>query len=429
MFNEHYLSLIALRVKSPAAQLALLNLSTPPVLRSLAENPYLDPAIWDSLFELSSDYQVRADLLVNAPTKDRSELILKADPDDVNTTIRYLAHPARQISGDLLTKAICAPFFTPHHAAVAIIHMRTTNEIAAKLWKIIYSTYPKAAKLPSIQDALLAAVARYNLVPDRQILKILDQPRVNYYYTTHLIDHRPTLVAKLLKLPLPQRFFNPIAHSRYLTPEQLEQLMQALVRTRRSISKDELETLQILTLNPWVPTEIKLEICNFIIGRQDPANLGSKMELPFHSAQAPTTWFDLEDHIAKLHAAGCKPLPTHLTAPLTPEQIEYLDPAVSLIREWPWPTLAAQMPSKYHYRTDPDFKDPHTLARQAKDQQVLAELDELLQTTLSPVLDPIGSVGWSIFLSLLPNWSEDLPTLIQTSLSLTSPALQPLAEL
>ena len=420
MFNEHYLSLIALRAKSPEAQLALLGLHTDPILHSLSENKNLTPELWDSLFAQSSDYQVRADLLVNAPTKDRTELILKVDPADTNTTLRYLAHGAAHISDELLLKVIAAPFFTPEHAALAMLYARTTPEIAATLWEIIYQACLKNNKLTTIQDAALTAVARYALATEQELLKILDQPRVNYYYTTQLIDHRPGLVSALLQLPLPQRFFNPIAHSRYLTPAQLDQLMQALVRTRRSISKDELKTLQILTLNPWVPTELKLEICDFVLDRQNPADLGHDRELPLHTSQTPTTWHDLAYEISHSYNSGIDPLPTQLPEPLTYEQISYFTSAITLLPEWPWPTLSSQMPDKYRYRTDPDFKDPQYLALAAKDEQTLADLDDLLANTLAPSLDPTGAAGWSIFFSLLPNWDGDLPELLQMALFLAA---------
>lgn len=411
MKTNYNLSYMARIVESKIAHKAILAMGNPSLLQALAENKSITADIWGALYKIK-DLDIRCSLALSATNEKDMLLLLQDTRATVKASLAVRGMP--KLKKAQLLELINQNYFDSNLASL----MLRSNKTPKPLIKHFAQIANNEAGLRYLADPKLYTLEQAKAFLQNVVL--YEYQKGQHVAVNSVLDQRPELL-EILHQTGQDRFLLSIAQSQHLTDEiiMLDVAVKAVkIGASRHYARAVLITL---LLNPNTTTKVRDLVVK---------SLGKQGRIKTWIGGAPLQGI----HYVLRHIRAKKE--NKLTPPVTipwdqttgEQQDQILQFLSCLNARWrienSYPTLTnwyrqvAQI--QVHKAHDPEPAKEKLLSELflSNNQMAPNTTPEIINKQLAAILDPLGEKAWVTYLTLLPDWNQDMQSLAENVISI-----------
>ena len=392
------------------------------ILAELSRNNNLEPGIWHEMYnyflddpggydqdrlnlgQLRTNQTLRANLLSVAPNREALRYILSEASGKV--VRKVLGQRPKNLDIEILNEIVTAPFFTREMASDFLTCSDELDvDVLSRLWDVLSDGVDVASYNRGSLEVYNFVRMGFD-VPEKFIVDLIGNARNSKRQVAALLDIRPNFINLAPIGDDADIIYDVLTSCRHLTDYMAR---QAISYTSDKFSKvpDPIALVKILgniSANPWVTPEVRLEAVLLYLSRGYRRKSREFLSFGgvFHNGHICKSWDELGASLEESVSRG--DLPTKaLESILEGGVVSYID--LGAISHWAargfgvdfYPAVAKVL------GVTPSAPYVHGSGYVQSEVGLVAQSD----------LDLLGLQGWSLFISLYPNWGGDVDDLLE----------------
>ena len=411
MFDSFDLMRVASYTPSHIGQRQLKELG---VDLALAGNKDLAPDIWQELFDVAFDSELRAIVLSNPPTLEKASLILQeSDPTLIDKALNLWSG---YMDESLARKITSTPNFDHLQAFSFLLSGAVPTAVAREIWDRYGSELSEDELAGDCFDVLTEVITNYKILSDVELLELVFSETKKWetiaLVLAQTIDFYPSVIQLVKNYPKTAYlnsgsklayFYSTVASSQHLTSEVAREILKMIITEFNSTSpkprgwaSTAAATIYTIARHPGLPRELRVYALELLVDDSKPQGQRS---IPTKNLSKPV---NSEADLAKQRELLALGVP-HVSTPwseLTGEGALEVKEFIDMQGDWIYPTLSGN-PEILTDFTDWGVRLPIKTIRQE----------------ITPALDASGPDAWKVFVNLLSGWESSLQDLLFTATS------------